>query len=196
MYLGSIAGYNRGCIDKVYSDAIVKGTGSFVAGIAGRSEGSISESWFAGSVEAGGTSIGGIVGYTSGVTITNCLNTGSVTGTNTSGYVGGLVGDVRAGTHQISNSLNAGQLSSKKTATTGTVIGHENGKVTLTNVYAVKDANLEVVGGDIFGFLGPNGAGKSTIIKTIVGIQPITSGEIEVCGYDVDRQPVEAKRQI
>ena len=65
-----------------------------------------------------------------------------------------------------------------------------------SDVYAVKDANLEVVGGDIFGFLGPNGAGKSTIIKTIVGIQPITSGEIEVCGYDVDRQPVEAKRQI
>ena len=138
--IGSIAGYNRGCIDKVYSDAIVKGTGSLVAGIAGRSEGSISESWFAGSVEAGGTSIGGIVGYTSGVTITNCLNTGTVTGTHADGYVGGIVGRVFSGTNQISNSLNAGQLSSKKTATTGTVIGHENGKVTLTNVYAVKDA--------------------------------------------------------
>lgn len=65
-----------------------------------------------------------------------------------------------------------------------------------SNVYAVKDANLEVNGGEIFGFLGPNGAGKSTIIKSIVGIQPITSGEIEVCGYDVDKQSVEAKKQI
>ncbi len=62
--------------------------------------------------------------------------------------------------------------------------------------YAVKDANLEVCAGDIFGFLGHNGAGKSTIIKSIVGIQPITSGAISVCGYDVDKQSVMAKRCI
>ena len=65
-----------------------------------------------------------------------------------------------------------------------------------SNVYAVKDANLEIYGGEIFGFLGPNGAGKSTIIKSIVGIQPITNGSIEVCGYDVDKQSVMAKKQI
>ena len=62
--------------------------------------------------------------------------------------------------------------------------------------YAVKDASLSVYGGEIFGFLGPNGAGKSTIIKSIVGIQPITEGSIEVCGYDCKLQPVMAKRQI
>ena len=39
--------------------------------------------------------------------------------------------------------------------------------------------NLEVNGGEIFGFLGPNGAGKSTCIKTTIGIQPVTEGEIE-----------------
>ncbi len=65
-----------------------------------------------------------------------------------------------------------------------------------SDVFAVKDANLEVVGGEIFGFLGPNGAGKSTIIKSIVGIQPITSGNIEVCGYDVKSQSVQAKHEI
>lgn len=65
-----------------------------------------------------------------------------------------------------------------------------------SDVYAVKDANLEVRGGEIFGFLGPNGAGKSTIIKSIVGIQTITDGSIEVCGYDVKTQSVQAKRQI
>lgn len=65
-----------------------------------------------------------------------------------------------------------------------------------SDVYAVKDACLEVNGGEIFGFLGPNGAGKSTIIKSIVGIQTITDGAIEVCGYDVKTQPVQAKRQI
>lgn len=65
-----------------------------------------------------------------------------------------------------------------------------------SEVLAVDNANLEVNGGEVFGFLGPNGAGKSTIIKTIVGIQPITSGEVEVCGYDINLQPVEAKRCI
>lgn len=65
-----------------------------------------------------------------------------------------------------------------------------------SKVYAVQNANLEIHGGEIFGFLGHNGAGKSTIIKSIVGIQPITSGTIKVCGYDVDKQPVLAKKQI
>ena len=65
-----------------------------------------------------------------------------------------------------------------------------------SDVYAVKNANLEIEGGQIFGFLGPNGAGKSTIIKSIVGIQTITSGSIEVFGYDVEKQPVGAKMQL
>ena len=59
--------------------------------------------------------------------------------------------------------------------------------------YSVDHASLEVKGGEIFGFLGPNGAGKSTIIKSVVGIQTITSGEIEICGYNVEMQPVQAK---
>ena len=59
--------------------------------------------------------------------------------------------------------------------------------------YSVSNASLEVHGGEIFGFLGPNGAGKSTIIKSVVGIQTITSGEIEICGFNVEKQPVQAK---
>ena len=59
--------------------------------------------------------------------------------------------------------------------------------------YSVDHASLDVKGGEIFGFLGPNGAGKSTIIKSVVGIQTITSGEIEICGYNVEMQPVQAK---
>ena len=68
-------------------------------------------------------------------------------------------------------------------------------KYSTSDVYAVKNANLEIEGGQIFGFLGPNGAGKSTIIKSIVGIQSITSGSISVCGYDVETQAVSAKMQ-
>lgn len=59
--------------------------------------------------------------------------------------------------------------------------------------YSVDHVSLEVKGGEVFGFLGPNGAGKSTIIKSVVGIQTITSGEIEICGYNVEMQPVQAK---
>ena len=54
--------------------------------------------------------------------------------------------------------------------------------------------NLEVKGGEIFGFLGPNGAGKSTCIKSAIGIQPVTDGKIEICGYDVTTQAVYAKK--
>ena len=62
--------------------------------------------------------------------------------------------------------------------------------------YSVHDVSFEVHGGEVFGFLGPNGAGKSTIIKSIVGIQPITEGRMRVCGYDVQSQPVQAKSNI
>ncbi len=62
--------------------------------------------------------------------------------------------------------------------------------------YSVHDVSFEVHGGEIFGFLGPNGAGKSTIIKSIVGMQTITEGNIEVCGFDVDRQSVQAKMEV
>ena len=73
---------------------------------------------------------------------------------------------------------------------------HFSKKYATSKNYAVSDANLTVKGGEIFGFLGPNGAGKSTIIKSIVGIQPISEGAIEVCGYDCEKQPRQAKAQI
>ena len=61
---------------------------------------------------------------------------------------------------------------------------------------AVEDINLEIHEGEVFGFIGHNGAGKSTTIKSLVGIQSITEGSIEVQGYDVARQPLEAKLNI
>ena len=69
-------------------------------------------------------------------------------------------------------------------------------KYNTNDFYSVKNAYLNVRGGEIFGFLGPNGAGKSTIIKSIVGIQTITDGSIEVCGYDVEKQSVQSKMHL
>lgn len=64
------------------------------------------------------------------------------------------------------------------------------------NKYSVKDVNITVNAGEVFGFIGHNGAGKSTTIKSLVGIQSITDGEINVCGYNISTYPLEAKMQI
>ncbi len=61
---------------------------------------------------------------------------------------------------------------------------------------AVDNFNLEIHEGEVFGFLGHNGAGKSTLIKCMVGIQSITEGNIEICGYDIEKQPLQAKLQM
>ena len=58
---------------------------------------------------------------------------------------------------------------------------------------AVNDISLEVEDGEIFGFLGVNGAGKTTTLKMLVGILKPTSGRIEIGGFDIDDQPLEAK---
>lgn len=58
---------------------------------------------------------------------------------------------------------------------------------------AAQNINLQVFGGEVFGFLGPNGAGKTTTIKMIVGLLRPTSGSITVAGFDTQTQPVQAK---
>lgn len=65
-----------------------------------------------------------------------------------------------------------------------------------SDVYAVKNLSLEVKEGEVFGFLGTNGAGKSTTIKSIVGILPITSGDIKICGHSLKTNPLKAKEYI
>lgn len=48
----------------------------------------------------------------------------------------------------------------------------------------------------VLGFLGPNGAGKSTTMKILTTFIPQTSGKASVCGFDVETQPLEVKRNI
>jgi ABC-2 type transport system ATP-binding protein len=59
---------------------------------------------------------------------------------------------------------------------------------------AVEHINLNVFGGEVFGFLGPNGAGKTTTIKMIVGLLQPTSGTVKIAGYDVQKHPLQAKK--
>lgn len=55
-------------------------------------------------------------------------------------------------------------------------------KKLLHDVHALRNFNLEVYEGEKVGIIGQNGAGKSTLLRTIAGIYPIQSGEIEVNG--------------
>jgi ABC-2 type transport system ATP-binding protein len=59
---------------------------------------------------------------------------------------------------------------------------------------AVDDMSFAVAEGELFGFLGPNGAGKTTTIKMMTGLLRPSSGRATIGDFDVETQPLEAKR--
>ena len=61
---------------------------------------------------------------------------------------------------------------------------------------AVHELDLSVGSGELFGFLGPNGAGKTTTIKMLVGLLTPSSGSASIAGFDILRQPEQAKSVI
>lgn len=61
---------------------------------------------------------------------------------------------------------------------------------------AVDDVSFKIRNGRIYGFLGPNGAGKSTTMNIIAGSLAATSGSVQINGYDICNDPIEAKKQI
>ena len=67
---------------------------------------------------------------------------------------------------------------------------------TYADFTAVKNLNLTVQAGEVFGFIGPNGAGKTTTIKIIGGILQPTAGNVKICGIDIGRHPEAAKKEI
>jgi ABC-2 type transport system ATP-binding protein len=70
----------------------------------------------------------------------------------------------------------------------------------LTKTYGgsrgIRNINLTVERGEIFGFLGPNGAGKSTTLRTLLGFLRPTSGRAEVLGMDVASRSVDIHRRL
>ena len=61
---------------------------------------------------------------------------------------------------------------------------------------AVDHLNLEVHSGEILGFIGHNGAGKTTTLRAVAGILDFTEGEITIDGHSIQKEPVEAKREM
>ncbi len=64
------------------------------------------------------------------------------------------------------------------------------------NIEALKSLTLKVEEGDIFGLLGPNGAGKTTFINILAGTVIKNSGEVNVWGYDLDKNPRQVRASI
>ena len=75
-------------------------------------------------------------------------------------------------------------------------IDHLKKRYANSEVYSVKDLSLELKPGEVFGFLGKNGAGKSTTIKCLTGILPFEEGKITICGYDIVKEPMQAKMSM
>jgi ABC-2 type transport system ATP-binding protein len=61
---------------------------------------------------------------------------------------------------------------------------------------AVNDISFSIQKGEIVGFLGPNGAGKSTTMKILTGFIPATSGDVKICGMEVDVDSLETRKKI
>lgn len=65
-----------------------------------------------------------------------------------------------------------------------------------TSVKAVDNLNITVKDGEIVGFIGPNGAGKTTTIKMMTGILKPDCGLVNINGYDMQKAPLKAKKEI
>ena len=63
-------------------------------------------------------------------------------------------------------------------------------------IEAVRDIDLTVAEGEIFGFLGPNGAGKTTTVRMLCTLLPPTAGSAQVLGLDVVSQGADVRRRI
>jgi len=64
------------------------------------------------------------------------------------------------------------------------------------DLVAVNDVSLVIPRGEFFAMLGPNAAGKTTTLKVLAGLMKPASGSARVCGFDVQTQPLEARRRI
>ncbi|MFW6070601.1 MAG: ABC transporter ATP-binding protein [bacterium] len=61
---------------------------------------------------------------------------------------------------------------------------------------AVRDLNLSIEAGEVFGLLGPNGSGKTTTILMLLGLTEPTAGRVRVLGYDPVRRPLSVKARV
>lgn len=86
--------------------------------------------------------------------------------------------------------------SARPEASSGVAIGAQHLQKTFGRFQAVKDVNLEIRYGDIYGLLGANGAGKTTTIKMLCGLLPASSGSVSLAGQTQDLRSNALRRRI
>lgn len=153
--VGGIAGQLAGTVENCFVTGTIESSSSHVGGISGLNG---DTSWNGGTISncnvdidvTGGLCTGGISGHNSG-TITGCNGTGTVHGTSSSGWVGGLVGH-NTGTTVITDSKTSIEVSGTGASSgIGTVIGYDEGEryggsLTITNITYKDDGTHNICG--------------------------------------------------
>src|SRR5258707_10094803 len=89
-----------------------------------------------------------------------------------------------------------GGIATTERATDQAVIAIAGLRKAYGKTIAVKNVDLEIRHGEVFGILGPNGAGKTTTLEMIEGLRKPDAGTIRVDGVDAVRQPAQLKEII
>jgi ABC-2 type transport system ATP-binding protein len=82
------------------------------------------------------------------------------------------------------------------TSLSSAIVKVEKLSKTFGNLKAVDNVSFEIKEGEIFGLLGPNGAGKTTTINMLTTLLKPTSGNAQVCGYNIFKQANEVRRNV
>jgi ABC-2 type transport system ATP-binding protein len=82
------------------------------------------------------------------------------------------------------------------TPSSSAIVKVEKLSKTFGNLKAVDNISFEIEEGEIFGLLGPNGAGKTTTINMLTTLLKPTSGDAQVCGYNIFKQATEVRRNV
>jgi ABC-2 type transport system ATP-binding protein len=98
-------------------------------------------------------------------------------------------------THQIPK-LATNLTDSRMSDSDPSVVEVENLSKSYGDFTAVRGLSFTVQPGEIVGLVGANGAGKTTTLRAITGILRATRGRLRVAGFDVEKEPVAAKRQF
>ncbi len=76
------------------------------------------------------------------------------------------------------------------------IVSLRNVSKTFGSTPVVTDLSIDIQAGEMFGLLGPNGAGKSTTIRMLTTLTQPSQGQIQVAGFDIQRQKSQVKRCI
>jgi ABC-2 type transport system ATP-binding protein len=92
--------------------------------------------------------------------------------------------------------FNANGTASHDSVTSAAISARSLRRTFKGGIEAVRDIDLTVASGEVFGFLGPNGAGKTTTVRMLCTLLPPTAGTATVAGLDVVQDAAQVRRRI